>query len=89
MRAKWEIAPEDQGQIIEVAWCAVGQYGMVQRAVDRSTVPHEVRYWLHGWCSDIADEVDVDVQNGSPLGRLVDEEGTEIDHARLGQLLND
>jgi hypothetical protein len=46
-RLTWHVRPEDQGQMIEVAWAAVGEAGVLRRRSDRSA--RETTYSLHPW----------------------------------------
>ena len=43
----WHVRPQDQGQMIEVAWAAVGEAGVLRRRSDRSA--RETTYSLHAW----------------------------------------
>ena len=47
MARVWQVKPVDQGQIVEIAWLALGEDGAIRRVTDRSD--QSVSYSLHAW----------------------------------------
>ncbi len=61
---KWHVMPEDQGQIVEVAYAAMGEYGVLRRMVDKSEPNPEPMFAIAEWNPDAPPEEAFQPWNG-------------------------
>ena len=59
--SRWEMRPQDEGQIVESCWCTDGDY-LYERIFDRSD--RSLSFWRKQLSAKVDLESDMDVPNG-------------------------